>query len=79
MKLQKCGTIFEMCEIRIVANYILLHTASILIAHNHPSGNPKPSTEDRNITQRLKEAGDIIGIKILDHIIIGNDEYYSLK
>lgn len=53
-------------------------SASIIVAHNHPSGNLKPSKEDRDITFRLKEAGSILGIDVLDHIIIGKgDTYYS--
>jgi len=54
-------------------------SASIIICHNHPSGNPEPSTEDINITTRLKECGKIIGIELLDHIIIGDGKYVSLK
>ncbi|MEK6622159.1 MAG: JAB domain-containing protein, partial [Planctomycetota bacterium] len=46
---------------------------------NHPSGDPEPSKEDIQITGRLAEAGNIVGIKILDHIIIGNDQYVSFK
>lgn len=53
--------------------------ANVILVHNHPSGNPKPSTEDIKITKRLKEAGDIIGIKVLDHIIVGDGSYYSMK
>ncbi|WP_269902676.1 RadC family protein [Crassaminicella thermophila] len=53
--------------------------ASLVLIHNHPSGNPKPSNEDIKITQRLIEAGKIIGIEILDHIIIGDGIYISLK
>ncbi|WP_010233423.1 JAB domain-containing protein [Clostridium arbusti] len=59
---------------------ILGNAASILIGHNHPSGNPTPSNEDINITKRLKEAGKILGIEVLDHIIIGSfDNYISFK
>ncbi len=54
-------------------------SASLILVHNHPSGNPNPSKEDINITKRLIEAGNIIGIEILDHIIIGDGIYYSLK
>lgn len=54
-------------------------SASIILLHNHPSGNPEPSKEDINITKRLAEAGHIIGIEVLDHIIIGDGSYYSLK
>lgn len=53
--------------------------SSILICHNHPSGDPSPSKEDINITLRIKECGQIIGINLLDHIIIGNGQYISLK
>ncbi|MTI48515.1 RadC family protein [Sporosalibacterium faouarense] len=53
--------------------------ASIILVHNHPSGDPYPSKEDINVTNRLIECGDIIGIKILDHIIIGDGKYSSLK
>lgn len=52
---------------------------AIILMHNHPSGNPKPSNEDINITKRLDESGRIIGIEVLDHIIIGDGNYISLK
>jgi len=58
---------------------ILHNAASIICFHNHPSGDPKPSNEDIEVTYRLIEAGEIIGIKILDHIIVGDEEYVSLK
>lgn len=53
--------------------------ASIICAHNHPSGNPNPSPEDVEVTQRLTEAGKIIGIEMLDHVIIGDHQFVSLK
>jgi DNA repair protein RadC len=53
--------------------------ASILFIHNHPSGNPMPSENDKEITKRLTEVGDIIGIKVVDHIIIGNNQHFSFK
>ena len=55
---------------------ILQNSASIILIHNHPSGDPAPSNDDIEITQRLKTAGDSLGIKILDHIIVG-DNYFS--
>ena len=58
---------------------IRVHAASIIIAHNHPSGDPTPSVEDTTITNRLKECGKIIGIELLDHIIIGDGTFVSLK
>ena len=59
---------------------ILSNAAGILLFHNHPSGDPEPSQEDINITTRIKEAGKIIGIELLDHIIIGSEgAFCSLK
>lgn len=55
----------------------LSSAAAILCIHNHPSGDPSPSSEDIAITRRLKEAGEVMGIKILDHIIVGDGEYLS--
>jgi len=53
--------------------------AALIVLHNHPSGDPSPSAEDRAITARLVEAGALIGIPVLDHIIIGAGKYVSLK
>lgn len=59
---------------------ILGNSASIILFHNHPSGDTTPSKEDVNITERIKEAGKIIGIELIDHIILGDeDKYTSLK
>lgn len=58
---------------------ILSNSASIILFHNHPSGDPTPSNEDKLITERLRESGEILGIKLLDHIIIGDNSYTSLK
>jgi len=52
---------------------LLSNAAAIICVHQHPSGDPSPSSEDINITRRLKEAGEIMGIRVLDHIIIGDD------
>jgi DNA repair protein RadC len=57
---------------------LLSSAASLLLIHNHPSGDPTPSREDILITEKLKGAGEIIGIAVLDHVIIG-DGYVSLK
>lgn len=54
-------------------------SASLICAHNHPSGDPTPSREDINLTNRLVEAGNIIGIELLDHVIIGDGIFVSLK
>jgi DNA repair protein RadC len=51
--------------------------AAMILVHNHPTGDPAPSQEDIAITRRLKEAGEIMGIRVLDHIIVGDGEYLS--
>lgn len=51
----------------------------VVLLHNHPSGDPTPSTEDILVTKRLREAGKIVGIPLIDHIIIGDNNYVSLK
>jgi len=53
--------------------------ASIICAHNHPSGDPTPSQEDIHVTRRLMESGKMIGIEVLDHLVIGNRKFISLK
>jgi len=57
-----------------------LHSAaSLLVAHNHPSGDPTPSPEDQEFTRRLAQAGELLGIRLLDHLILGDDTYVSLR
>lgn len=58
---------------------ILSNANKIIIEHNHPSGYIEPSNEDKNITNRLIKCGEIFGINILDHIIIGDGSYFSFK
>jgi len=53
--------------------------SGMLLAHNHPSGDPEPSSEDIETTQRLVNAGNILGIKVLDHVVIGDGRYISFK
>jgi len=53
--------------------------AAMLIGHNHPSGDPKPSQEDILLTRRLAQGGTLLGIKVLDHIIIGEDSHFSFR
>lgn len=57
---------------------LLCGAVSIFLIHNHPSGNSCPSVEDNRVTKRIKECGELMGIKLLDHIIIG-DNFYSFK
>lgn len=55
------------------------HAAAVILAHNHPSGDPRPSAEDRAITKRLLESGEMLGIPVLDHVVIGGADYVSFK
>jgi DNA repair protein RadC len=55
----------------------LSSAAALLLIHNHPSGDPTPSKEDFEITNRLKEASELLGIRLLDHVIIGDPRHYS--
>lgn len=57
---------------------ILAGAVSTLVGHNHPSGRLEPSDEDKKVTEILKEAGNVLGIKLLDHVIIGRDAVYSI-
>ena len=52
---------------------------SIIIVHNHPSGDSEPSTEDEQVTEKLFEAGELLGVKVLDHVVIGKESYYSFQ
>jgi DNA repair protein RadC len=56
---------------------LLSNATAIILVHQHPTGDPSPSSEELSITKRLKEAGEIMGIKALDHIIVGEGEYLS--
>ena len=58
---------------------VLHNAAAIICFHNHPSGDPEPSKEDIEINNRIKNSGELLGILVHDHIIVGNDRYVSLK
>jgi DNA repair protein RadC len=58
---------------------ILANAAVIVLGHNHPSGDPDPSAEDLALTARLKQAGELMGIAVLDHVVLGHGRYRSLR
>lgn len=58
---------------------ISANASSIIVAHNHPSGDPTPSPQDKSVTLRLVECGTLLGIEVLDHIIVGDNRFVSLK
>lgn len=62
----------------IIRDMLLLDAVTFFVVHNHPSGDTTPSDEDINITKKLKEASDIVGVKMLDHVIVSHDDYTSL-
>jgi DNA repair protein RadC len=65
---------------REVFKYAVKYSAySILVVHNHPSGDPEPSIQDLEVTNRLKKIGELMQIELLDHVIIANDKYLSIK
>ena len=61
----------------VFAPAMLHHAAAIMVAHNHPSGDPKPSFEDEEVTRMLSRSGKVLGIPMIDHVIIGDGNYYS--
>lgn len=75
------GTLDHACaEPREVFRLALAyHAAQVIVFHNHPSGSVSPSKDDMGLTQRLKDAGTILGVTLLDHIIVGKASYYSMQ
>jgi len=63
----------------IFKNALNLNATCIVLGHNHPSGNPRPSEDDRQLTKKLVAAGKLLDIAVIDHIIIGNERYYSFR
>jgi DNA repair protein RadC len=64
---------------RVVAGALAANAAGLIFVHNHPSGDPTPSPEDKRLTTLLSEAAKTVGIPVLDHLIIGNGRYYSFR
>jgi DNA repair protein RadC len=61
----------------IFKGIILANAVAFILVHNHPSGDPSPSREDREVTERLKKASELMGIKLLDHIVFGKEGFHS--
>jgi DNA repair protein RadC len=78
MKLSQGGISGTVTDVRIVMKKAIEYLASgIIVCHNHPSGNLNPSDSDTTITQKIKEAGNLLDIQLLDHLIISDKDYYS--
>ena len=67
------------CPREVFKNALLSSAAALILVHNHPSGDPDPSDEDKAITKRLQEVGELIGIRVLDHVIVGEKRYLSFS
>ncbi len=77
-KISEGGVAGTVVDTKIIFKHAIEHLASyIVLCHNHPSGNLQPSAADVQITKNLKNAGKVLDIDIVDHIIVGNDKYYS--
>ncbi len=78
--ISKGGVAGTVVDVKIIFKYAIDHLASgILVAHNHPSGRPKPSGSDQKITDRIKDAGKIMDVQLVDHIILAGNEYFSFS
>ncbi len=78
MKLSQGGISGTVTDVRMVMKKAIEYLASgIIVCHNHPSGNLNPSESDSKITQKIKEAGNLLDIQLLDHLIISDKDYYS--
>ncbi len=79
-KLSKGGRAGTVVDVKILFEEVLSYKAtSVILTHNHPSGNLKPSDQDRVLTKRISEAGKLLDIKILDHLIFSGSTYYSFS
>jgi len=73
-----CATASLVHPREVYRRAVALGSIAVIFSHNHPSGDPTPSPEDQRLTERLVEAGSILGIKVLDHVIVADDGYISM-
>ena len=73
-----CATSSRVHPREVFRRAVTLGSIAVIFSHNHPSGDPTPSPEDQRLTERLVEAGNILGIKVLDHVIVGTEGYISM-
>ena len=80
-KVSKGGTASSICDAKII--FTIARNCGgpegIILAHNHPSGNTQPGEDDKRLTERIKNAGEILGIPLLDHIVLGESDYTSFQ
>ena len=74
------GITHTAADVRLIMRILVEVSATqFVVVHNHPSGNKQPSRDDKNITERLKKAGEVFDIRLIDHVIIAGDTYYSFS
>ena len=79
-QISKGGISGTLVDVRVIFRIAIEHFAtSVVVAHNHPTGNLTPSQPDISITRRIKEAGDLLDIKLLDHLIVGENSFFSFS
>lgn len=69
----------EVCPHEIFKAALLVNAACLVLAHNHPSGDPEPSPEDMVLTERIRRAGELLGVEVVDHVVLGDDRYCSFR
>lgn len=78
IQMEKLKRIGSQLLLEVFSEALAQRATAIIVAHNHPSGILEPSVEDREVTRRLKKAGDILGIPILDHLVFSEDGFISM-
>src|SRR5690606_30062265 len=74
------GLTGTVADVRIILkNALAYHASGIILSHNHPSGNPSPSSADKELTRRIREAAALMEIRLLDHVIVGHKNWCSMQ
>ena len=69
----------DVCPREIFKAALLVNAACVVLGHNHPSGDPEPSPDDVALTDRIRHAGELLGVEVVDHIVVGQDRYCSFR
>lgn len=78
-KISQGGCVGTVIDVKIISKFVVdTFATGIILAHNHPSGNISPSPQDIALTKRIKEAMNIFDVRVIDHLILGNNSYYSM-
>ena len=78
-KISQGGCVGTVIDVKMIAKFVVdTFATGVILAHNHPSGNLSPSPQDIALTKRIKEAMNIFDVRVMDHLILGNNSYYSM-